>query len=185
MAQGEQLIYLNLSEMTNWNGTYSNWWLQLVENPGDGPVPSAGEVIIDRILFTNVNNAPPAFHDVTFNVDARNIIVHDKGMYMGGGILGGADAVAMSDEDGDGIVSDEELSHVKAIKETETALRKNLAQLRMARFTLIAMGAFTAAMFFVPLERVEALADISNLFYISGAGIVGAYMGTTAWMARK
>ena len=77
------------------------------------------------------------------------------------------------------------MSHVKAIKETETALRKNLAQLRMARFTLIAMGAFTAAMFFVPLERVEALADISNLFYISGAGIVGAYMGTTAWMARK
>ncbi len=89
------------------------------------------------------------------------------------------------DEDGDGIVSDAELSHVKAIKETETALRKNVAQLRMARFTLIAMGAFTAAMFFIPLERVEALSDISNLFYISGAGIVGAYMGTTAWMARK
>tara|TARA_Y100000004_G_scaffold197406_1_gene271918 strand:- start:3984 stop:4295 length:312 start_codon:yes stop_codon:yes gene_type:complete len=89
------------------------------------------------------------------------------------------------DEDGDGIVSDEELSHVKAIKETETALRKNLAQLRMARGTLIAMGAFTLAMFFIPLERVAALADISNLFYISGAGIVGAYMGTTAWMNRK
>ena len=89
------------------------------------------------------------------------------------------------DEDGDGIVSDEELSHIKEIKQTETQLRKNLAQLRMARFTLIAMGAFTVAMFFVPLERVEALSDISNLFYISGAGIVGAYMGTTAWMARK
>jgi hypothetical protein len=55
----------------------------------------------------------------------------------------------------------------------------------MARFTLIAMGAFTAAMFFVPIERVQALSDISNLFYISGAGIVGAYMGTTAWMSRK
>lgn len=89
------------------------------------------------------------------------------------------------DEDGDGIVSDEELSHVKEIKKTETELRKSLAQLRMARFTLLAMGAFTVAMFFVPLERVEALADISNLFYISGAGIVGAYMGTAAWMARK
>jgi hypothetical protein len=105
MAQGEQLIYLNLSEMTNWNGAYSNWWLQLVENPGDGPVASAGEVIIDRILFTDVNNAPMPFHDVTFNVDARNMIVHDKGIYMGGGVLGGADAVAMSDEDGDGIWS--------------------------------------------------------------------------------
>jgi hypothetical protein len=89
------------------------------------------------------------------------------------------------DEDGDGIVSDEELSHIKEIKQTETQLRKNLAQLRMARFTLIAMGAFTVAMFFVPLERVEALSDISNLFYISGAGIVGAYMGTTAWMSKK
>jgi hypothetical protein len=89
------------------------------------------------------------------------------------------------DEDGDGIVSDEELSHIKDIKKTETELRKHLAQLRMARFTLIAMGVFTAAMFFVPLDRVAALSDISNLFYISGAGIVGAYMGASAWMSRK
>jgi len=44
---------------------------------------------------------------------------------------------------------------------------------------------FTAAMFFIPLDRVTALSDISNLFYISGAGIVGAFMGATAWMNRK
>ena len=89
------------------------------------------------------------------------------------------------DLDGDGVVTDEELSNMKEIKETETALRKNLAQLRMARYTLIAMGLFTASMFFIDIERVKALADISNLFYISGAGIVGAYMGTTAWMNKK
>ena len=89
------------------------------------------------------------------------------------------------DLDGDGVVSDEEIENAKAIKETETQLRKNLAQLRMARYTLIAMGAFTFAMFFVDVERVKALADISNLFYLSGAGIVGAYMGTTAWMNKK
>ena len=89
------------------------------------------------------------------------------------------------DADGDGIVTDEELEHAKVIKETETALRKQLSQLRMARFTLIAMGIFTLAMFFVDVERVKVLADISNLFYISGAGIVGAYMGTTAWMNKK
>ena len=46
------------------------------------------------------------------------------------------------DEDGDGIVSDAELSHIKEIKETETKLRKNLAQLRMARYTLIFMGSY-------------------------------------------
>ena len=89
------------------------------------------------------------------------------------------------DLDGDGTVTDEELENAKAIKETETALRKQLAQLRMARWTLIAMGAFTLAMFLVEIERVKALADISNLFYLSGAGIVGAYMGTTAWMNKK
>jgi len=89
------------------------------------------------------------------------------------------------DLDGDGIVSDAEIENAKAMKETETQLRKQLAQLRMARYTLIAMGAFTFAMFFVDVERVKALADISNLFYLSGAGIVGAYMGTTAWMNKK
>jgi len=91
------------------------------------------------------------------------------------------------DIDGDGIVTDEELEHAKEIKETERNLRKSLAQLRMARFTLIGMGIFTAAMFtpWVSVERIEALSEISSLFYISGAGIVGAYMGTTAWIAKK
>ena len=89
------------------------------------------------------------------------------------------------DLDGDGIVTDEELENAKVMKETETLLRKQLAQLRMARATLIAMGLFTLAMFIIDVERVKALSDISNLFYLSGAGIVGAYMGTTAWMSKK
>jgi hypothetical protein len=89
------------------------------------------------------------------------------------------------DLDGDGTVTDAELENAKAIKATEDELRKHLAQLRMARWTLIAMGVFTLAMFLIDLERVKALSDISNLFYLSGAGIVGAYMGTTAWMNKK
>jgi len=91
------------------------------------------------------------------------------------------------DEDGDGVVSDAELEHLREIKETESLLRKELAQLRMARYTLIAMGVFTAVMFlpWVPLERVEAMSDVSSLFYISGAGIVGAYMGVSAWMSKR
>ena len=89
------------------------------------------------------------------------------------------------DLDGDDTITDEELQRAKEIKETETKLRKNLAQLRMARYTLIGMGVFTAAMFVVPIARVEALAEISLLFYISGAGIVGTYMGTSAYMAKN
>lgn len=89
------------------------------------------------------------------------------------------------DIDGDGVVTDSELENAKSIKETEQLLRKQLAQLRIARYTLIGMGVFTVACFFIPLDRLEAMSDISNLFYISGAGIVGAYMGASAFMSRK
>jgi len=89
------------------------------------------------------------------------------------------------DLDGDDTITDDELQRAKEIKETETKLRKNLAQLRMARYTLIGMGVFTLAMFVIPIERVQALSDISNLFYISGAGIVGTYMGTSAYMQKN
>jgi hypothetical protein len=89
------------------------------------------------------------------------------------------------DADGDGVVSDEELAHVTEIKKLENDLRKQRAQRRMATASLVAMGLFTGSMFFVDIERVKALADISNLFYISGAGIVGAYMGASAFMNKK
>ena len=79
------------------------------------------------------------------------------------------------DKNADGIIDDHELE----IAETETNIRKHLAQLRMARYSLIAMGVFTLAMFFVPIERVNALADISNLFYLTGGGIVSVYMGAS------
>tara|TARA_R100000664_G_scaffold23407_1_gene33019 strand:+ start:831 stop:1151 length:321 start_codon:yes stop_codon:yes gene_type:complete len=89
------------------------------------------------------------------------------------------------DLDGDGVVTDDELEHAKEINKTEADLRKQKAQRRMATGTLIGMGGFTAAMFFMPIEHIEALSDLSNLFYISGAGIVGAYMGTSAWMSNR
>ena len=89
------------------------------------------------------------------------------------------------DLDGDNEITNEELKQAKEIKEMETKLRKNLAQLRMARYTLIGMGVFTVAMFVIHIPRVEALAEISSLFYISGAGIVGTYMGTSAYMQKN
>ncbi len=89
------------------------------------------------------------------------------------------------DINNDGVVSDDEFAHMAEIKRLEHDLRKQRAQRRMATASLIAMGSFTAAMFIVDIERVQALADISNLFYISGAGIVGAYMGASAIMNRN
>ena len=61
------------------------------------------------------------------------------------------------DLDGDGEITDEELAHAKEIRQAEHEMRKLRAQRRMATASLGAMGAFTVAMFFVPVERVSAL----------------------------
>ena len=85
----------------------------------------------------------------------------------------------------DGVVSDDEFEYMAEIKRLEHDLRKQRAQRRMATASLVAMASFTVAMFFVDLERVKALSDISNLFYITGGGIVAAYMGASAIMNRN
>jgi hypothetical protein len=195
-----QTYELDLTALTNWNGTQANWWLQLVENAGDGPVASAGIINIQQILFatesimppdlacdesfshtygnsesgtlfsasnpggevtvtvtgqteTNYDfliitdgagnelynasgdhtgqaitssdgtifveivsdssisgypldfavTCPPASTNVTFSVNTENIEVGANGIYVGGGVLGGSDAYALSDDDADGV----------------------------------------------------------------------------------
>lgn len=98
------------------------------------------------------------------------------------------------DTDGDGIVSDEELKAAKELhaleaedKDQAIMQRKQKAQRRMATATLIFMALYTIAMFmpFIPDERIKLLTDLSNLLYLTGGGIVGAYMGVAAMMSRK
>jgi len=36
-----------------------------------------------------------------------------------------------------------------------------------------------------PDSRIKVLADLSALFYISMAGVCGAYMGMSAYMSRR
>jgi hypothetical protein len=91
------------------------------------------------------------------------------------------------DVDGDGVVSDSELATVKAIHEAEAQEEKADAQRRMAWVSIFAMLVFTALVFLplIPDSRISALADLFGLFYIGMAGIVGAYMGMTAYMSAK
>lgn len=90
------------------------------------------------------------------------------------------------DIDGDGVVSDSELATVKAIHETEAADEKSDAQRKMAWIAIVAMLVFTGLIFLpiFPDSRIKALADLFGLFYIGMAGVVGAYMGMTAYMAK-
>ena len=75
---------------------------------------------------------------------------------------------------------------IKEIKELEMTERKQAAQRRMAAISLGSMIIFTILCFtpIVSNERLEMLSGISDLFYIAMAGVVGAYMGMSAYMDR-
>ena len=83
----------------------------------------------------------------------------------------------------DGVVDDSELAVTEALERHENAD----AQRRMAWVAMISMLVFTVALFLpiFPDTRIKALADLFGLFYIGQAGIVGAYMGMTAYMRSK
>jgi len=96
-------------------------------------------------------------------------------------------AYSKYDLDNDGTITDQELAAAKEIGEAEAQIRKLRAQKHMATVALAACLVFTLLLVTpaVSVERVEALSDLFGLFYISMAGIVGAYMGVSAWMSRK
>ena len=89
---------------------------------------------------------------------------------------------AKYDVDGDGIVSDEEMKTINAINQEA----KSETQQKMAWVAMISMIVFTVLVFLpiFPDTRIKALADLFGLFYIGQAGVVGAYMGVTAYMSN-
>ena len=86
------------------------------------------------------------------------------------------------DLDGDGVVSDQEIKTLEAIEMRE----KMDAQRQMAWVAMASMIIFTLAVFLpiFPDARIKALSDLFGLFYIGQDGVVGAYMGMTAYMAK-
>ena len=91
------------------------------------------------------------------------------------------------DLNNDGIISDEELDRAKEMVDLELREEKSEAQKMMAWLAIIIM-VVTTVVLFTPLisdSRVNALSDLLGLFYFSMCGIVGTYMGATAFMHHK
>ena len=95
--------------------------------------------------------------------------------------------VRIMDANKDGKISKEDVETSDSMLELELREEKADSQRRMAWVAIASMIAFTTVLFspMVTETRVSALADLLGLFYIAQAGIVGAYMGVTAWMSRK
>lgn len=91
------------------------------------------------------------------------------------------------DVNGDGDISAEDVAAAEKLAEIERQDRRQQAQRRMAWVAIWSMIVFTLILFspMISDSRVAALADLLGLFYIAQAGVVGAFMGMTAWMSRK
>ena len=88
------------------------------------------------------------------------------------------------DLNNDGIISDD---RAKEMVDLELREEKSEAQKMMAWLAIIIM-VVTTVVLFTPLisdSRVNALSDLLGLFYFSMCGIVGTYMGATAFMHHK
>jgi len=84
------------------------------------------------------------------------------------------------DTDQDGILSAKEI-------ELENRDRKEDQQRRMAWVAMISMVVFTGFLVFtnfVEVERIDALSNALEMFYIAQAGIVATFFGTSAWVTR-
>lgn len=90
------------------------------------------------------------------------------------------------DVDGDGMVTDEEMSKAEHMMEAENKDKKE-DQLRMMAW--VAMGSmvlFTFFLFlpFVTNERLTALDNLLQMFYIAQAGVVATFFGANAYMSK-
>ena len=83
------------------------------------------------------------------------------------------------DANKDGVISDVEIDSWQQTEEVKRINRKQMHQRNMAWVSLGSMLVFTVIMFtpLIPDSRIKLLTDLSNLFYLAQAGIVGAFMG--------
>lgn len=92
----------------------------------------------------------------------------------------------MKDYTNDGKITEEDINIAKALREIEMKNAKMETQKKMSWFCLLMIAVVTIILFspFISDSRISALSDLLGLFYISCAGIVGAFVGVTAWINK-
>ena len=96
---------------------------------------------------------------------------------------------AQYDQDGDGIVSDDEIESSKELQELRLAHERADAQRAMSWFALWGMLLYPTLIVITVLfdlqQAAAILGDIASAYFVSVAGILAAFFGAQAWSARK
>ena len=108
-----QTVEADLSALTNWTGTQGNWWFQLVENPGDGAVASAGEMDIQQILFATESINPSTGESIpwTDSFETEDVWTNDASYPWKYGLAQSYEAPPSAAQDGTGVVFFDDYSY--------------------------------------------------------------------------
>jgi hypothetical protein len=89
------------------------------------------------------------------------------------------------DVNNDGVLSGEEMDNAEKLIRLDNEDKKQDAQRRMAWVSIISMVLYPILCIVAPEARVATLESISDILFLSQAGIVAAFFGTQAWMSYK
>ena len=89
------------------------------------------------------------------------------------------------DLDGDGTVTDAEISRHHEMLQQELAEEKADTQRRMAWVAMISMIAYPLASLVISESRLDTWSAMSDMIFLSQASVIGLYFGATAYMSKK
>jgi hypothetical protein len=80
----------------------------------------------------------------------------------------------------------DDLTKVEQMIALENQDKKEDQLRQMAWVAMLSMVVFTAALFipFIGIDRLDAIGNILQMFYIAQAGVVATFFGTSAWLNR-
>ena len=87
----------------------------------------------------------------------------------------------------DGNVSDQEMNHFEKINQLQLANDRDRNHIKLAWAAMISIIVVTLLLFtpFVQTDKITALKDIIELFYIAQASVIGFYMGAKTYLERN
>jgi hypothetical protein len=93
----------------------------------------------------------------------------------------------VADLDGDGTVSNGEISKHERLTRLDNWDRQQDQQRHMAWVAMVSMVGLTAALILPVLstERIEALSGLMTMFYTAQMGVVAAFMGASAYVRTR